>query len=166
MFWSWRRNKLKLFCWTFIIAKFWIINFGWEKNVFQSASLSETERLLDKRNMRWLHLQLLQDKNLWGGGGTWLSGWSWAEPVKVQPQVMDTQRQTETQKEKKIILNEFTNVGFNILQTDTFHTVKIKQGWFKIWVGILGLKFDCGWWLECLQWIFTKHLKALNWFKL
>ena len=51
----------------------------------------------------------------------------------MQPQVMDTQRQTETQKEKKkIILDEFTNVGFNILQTDTFHTVKIKQGCFKI----------------------------------
>lgn len=165
MFWSWRRNKLKLFCWTFIIAKFWIINFGWEKNVFQSASLSETERLLDKRNMRWLHLQLLQDKNLWGGGGSWLSGWSWAELVNVQPQVMDTQRQTETQKEKNVFEWISTNVGFNIAQTVVWHC-EDETGMFKIWVDILGLKFDCGCWLKYLQWIFTKHLKALNWFKL
>lgn len=164
MFWSWRRNKLKLFCWTFIIAKFWIINFGWEENVFQSASLSETERLLDKRNMRWLHLQLLQDKNLWGGG-SWLSGWSWAELVNVQPQVMDTQRQTETQKEKNVFEWISTNVGFNIAQTVVWHC-EDETGMFKIWVDILGLKFDCGCWLKYLQWIFTKHLKALNWFKL
>ena len=69
-------------------------------------------------------------------------------------------------KKKNVFEWISTNVGFNILQTDTFHTVKIKQGCFKIWVSIFGSKFDCGCWLKYLQWIFTKHLKALNWFKL
>ena len=166
MFWSWRRNKLKLFCWTFIIAKFWIINFGWEKNVFQSASLSETERLLDKRNMRWLHLQLLQDKNLWGGvgPGDWVAEAERSSSMCNHRWWIHKGRQKH-RKKKNVFEWISTNVGFNIAQTVVWHC-EDETGMFKIWVDIFGLKFDCGCWLKYLQWIFTKHLKALNWFKL
>lgn len=69
MFWSWRRNKLKLFCWTFIIAKFWIINFGWEKKCFSICEPQWDGKIIRQAKHEVTALAAAARQKPVGGGG-------------------------------------------------------------------------------------------------